>query len=118
MLILAEERAIFVQPFDRPGERIRVGRGIGPIWNDDSRELYYEGAEGLMAVSMTERAGKLEPGTARKLFALHTQGYVTDQPHNVEVAAHGQKFLVNAIVGDSDNVPLEVTVNWAAGLKK
>ncbi len=33
-------------------------------------------------------------------------------------AAHGQKFLVNAIVSDSDNVALEVTVNWPAGLKK
>jgi hypothetical protein len=27
-------------------------------------------------------------------------------------------FLVNAIVGDSDNVPLEVTVNWTAGREK
>jgi hypothetical protein len=43
---------------------------------------------------------------------------VGNQPHNVEVAAHGQKFLVNTIVGDSDNVPLEVTLNWTAALKK
>ena len=35
-----------------------------------------------------------------------------------EVAAHGQKFLVNTIVGDSDNAPLEVTLNWDAGLTK
>ena len=91
---------------------------MGPIWRDDSRELYYEGPEGLMAVPMSERAGALEAGTPQTLFPLHTQGYVTSQPHNVEVAAHGQKFLVNTIVGDSDNVPLEVTVNWAAGLKK
>jgi hypothetical protein len=33
------------------------------------------------------------------------------------VAAHGQKFLVNTIVGDSDNVPLEMTLNWMAELK-
>jgi hypothetical protein len=49
---------------------------------------------------------------------LCTQGFVGNQPHNVEVAAHGQKFLVNTIVGDSDNVPLEVTLNWTAALKK
>ena len=41
-----------------------------------------------------------------------------NQPHNFEVAAHGQKFLVNTIVGDSDNAPLEVTLNWTTGLKK
>ena len=57
-------------------------------------------------------------GTPQKLFAIRTQGNVVNQPHNVEVAAHGQKFLVNTIVGDSDNAPLEVTLNWTAGLTK
>jgi hypothetical protein len=34
------------------------------------------------------------------------------------VAAHGKKFLVNTILGDSDSAPLEVTLNWATGLEK
>jgi len=34
------------------------------------------------------------------------------------VAAHGQKFLVNTIVGDSDNDPLEVRLNWTTGLTR
>jgi hypothetical protein len=71
-----------------------------------------------MAVPMTERNGALVAGTPQKFFSIYTQGFVSNQPHNVEVAAHGQKFLVNAIVGDSDNVPLEVTLNWQTGLKK
>jgi hypothetical protein len=36
----------------------------------------------------------------------------------VEVAADGQRFLVNSIVGDSDNVPLEITLNWHEELKQ
>jgi hypothetical protein len=40
------------------------------------------------------------------------------KPHNVEVAAHGQKLLVNAIVVESDNQPLEVTTSWTTDLKK
>ena len=88
------------------------------MWRDDGRELYYEGPEGLMAVPLTERGGALEAGTPQKLFPIHTQGNVVNQPHNVEVAAHGQKFLVNTIVGDSDNAPLEVTLNWTTGLTK
>ena len=110
---------VFAQPFNRAGDRIQVSRGggIGPIWRDDSRELYYEGPDGLMAVEMTDRDGTLAAGMPQKLFALRTQGAVANQPHNVEVAAHGQKFLVNSIVGDSDNVPLEVTLNWTSGLK-
>ena len=119
-LTLPSGAEVFAQPFDRPGDRIQVSvkGGIGPVWRDDSRELYYEGPEGLMAVPMTERDGALEGGTPQKLFAIRTQGTVVNQPHNVEVAAHGQKFLVNTIVGDSDNVPLEVTLNWTTGLKK
>ena len=111
---------VFVQPFDRPGERYQISRtgGTGAIWRDDNRELYYEGTEGLMAVAISERGGALDVGTPQKLFPLHTQGYAFNLPHNVEVAANGQKFLVNTIVGDSDNVPIEVTLNWTAGLKK
>jgi len=41
------------------------------------------------------------------LVALGHLTYVPNQPHNVEVAASGQKFLVNTIVGDRDNVPIE-----------
>jgi eukaryotic-like serine/threonine-protein kinase len=111
---------VFVQPFDRPGDRIQASAagGSGAVWRDDGRELYYEGPEGMMAVPMSERNGALEAGMPQKLFALRTQGLVTNQPHNVEVGAHGQKFLVNTILGDSDNVPLEVTLNWTTGLKK
>ncbi len=67
---------------------------------------------------MTERDGALMAGTPQKLFTIRTQGLAVNQPHNFEVAAHGQKFLVNTIVGDSDNAPLEVTLNWTTGLKK
>ena len=111
---------VFAQPFDRPGERVQVSvkGGFGPLWRDDGRELYYEGPEGLMAVPMTERNGMLEAGTPQKLFSIHTQGLTVSQPHNVEVAADGQKLLVNTIIGDSDNDPLEVTLNWQTGLKK
>ncbi len=119
-LTLPSGTEVFAQPFDRPGDRIQVSvkGGFGPVWRDDGRELYYEGPEGLIAVPMTERAGTLEASTPQTLFSIRTPGNVVNQPHNVEVAAHGQKFLVNAIVGDSDNVPLEVTFNWMADLKK
>jgi hypothetical protein len=111
---------VFVQPFDRPGERIQVTRtgGIGAIWRGDSRELYYENGDRIMAVTMTERGGAVEAGTPQQLFTLHTQGTAPNSPHNVEVAADGQRFLVNAIVGGSDNVPIEVTLNWDVGLKR
>ena len=69
-----------------------------------------------MAVDMSDRGGTLEAGTPQKFFSPRTQG-APQSTHNVEVAARGEKFLVDSIVGDSDNVPLEVTLNWTSGLK-
>jgi serine/threonine protein kinase/Tol biopolymer transport system component len=105
---------VFVQPFDRPGERqqVSITGGIGPVWRADGRELYFEARGRLMAVTTADAGNKLEIGTPQKLFDIHTQWHAPNQPHNVEVAANGQKFLVNTIVGNSDNAPLEVTVNW------
>jgi hypothetical protein len=71
-----------------------------------------------LALTVIDRDGAPVPTTPQLLFPLRTQGFVTNQPHNVEVPANGQKFLVNTIVGDSDNAALEVTLNWTAGLKK
>ena len=111
---------IFVQPFDRPGDAQQVSRagGTGPMWRADGSELYYEGRDVLMAAATAERAGVLHVATPHPLFPIRTQGFTNNQPHNVEVAANGQRFLVNAIVGNTDDAPLEVTLNWAAGLKK
>jgi len=110
---------VFAQPFDRPGERQQVSSsgGFGPVWRADSRELVFETHGGLMAVTTSEGAGSLEIGTPQKLFAIQTPGLVPNQPHNVEVAANGQKFLVNVVVGGSGNVPLEVTMNWLSGAR-
>jgi hypothetical protein len=110
---------VFVQAFDRPGDRADIGKGFGPIWRDDSRDLYYESSDGvLMRDGIADRGNTVERTAPQTLFAVRTQGQVANQPHNVEVAAHGQKFLVNAIVAESDNQPLEVTTNWTADLKK
>jgi serine/threonine protein kinase/Tol biopolymer transport system component len=111
---------VFVQPFDRPGrpQQISTSGGIGPVWRADSRELYFEARGRLMAVATSEAGNSRDIGTPQKLFDIHTQWYVGNQPHNVEVAANGQKFLVNTIVGNTDNAPLEVTVNWIKALKK
>ena len=72
----------------------------------------------MMAVSISEADGGINAGPSQLLFPLHTQGQIPNFPHNVEVAEHGQKFLVNTVVGDSTNAPIEVTLNWTTRLKK
>ncbi len=111
---------VFVQPFDRPGGRQQVSTsgGFSPVWRGVGRELFFEATGQLMAAAISAHVDTLDVGTPQPLFEIHTQGFVNNQPHNVEVAANGQRFLVNSIVGDSDNAVLEVTLNWAKGLRK
>jgi hypothetical protein len=63
---------VFVQPFDRPGDRIQISRtgGTDPIWRADSRELYYDGTDGLMAVVMTERGARSTSARRTSLCTL------------------------------------------------
>jgi Tol biopolymer transport system component len=119
-VVLPSATEVFVQPFDRPGERrqVSVKGGVGAIWRDDGRELFYEGQEALMAVSIAGEAGSLKAGPPRKLFPIRTHGMLSTQPQNFEAGAHGQRFLVNTVVGETSNASLEVTLNWTAGLKK
>lgn len=119
-LSLPSGAEVFVQPFDRSAERQQVSStgGFSPSWRADGRELFFETHGGLMAVTTSDRAGSLEIGTPRRLFGILTQGLAANQPHNVEVADNGRRFLVSAIVGGSANVPLEVTLNWRSGLGK
>jgi hypothetical protein len=71
-----------------------------------------------MSVATSAVGDVLKVDTPQKLFDIHTLWYTSNQPHNIEAAASGQRFLVNTIVGNSDNAPLEVTVNWMKALKK
>ena len=73
--------AIFVQPFDRRGDRIQVSAngGIGPLWRDDSRELYddsrelyYEGLEGLIAAAVGESGAAELPSLAHRRRCLQS----------------------------------------------
>jgi serine/threonine protein kinase len=111
---------VFVQAVDGLERvRISVNGGFGAVWRGDGRELYYESGNGrLMAVPVDPSSSDLRPGTPVELFAIRTQGLGFNQPFNFEPSADGKRFLVNTVVGDSDNAPLEVIVNWPALLKK
>lgn len=119
-LNLPEGPQVFVQSVTG-STRVRVSSraGIDPTWRRDGRELYYESVDGkLMAVAVNSAADEFHANEPIELFAIRTQGLVTNQPHNFEPSADGQRFLVSTVVADSDNVPIELVVNWPALLEK
>jgi serine/threonine protein kinase len=117
---LPEGGEVFVQAVEG-STRVRISPrgGMGPVWRRDGRELFYESADGkVMAVPVDVDGDEFRAGTPVELFGIRTQGLVTNQPLNFDVTADGQRFLVNTVVGDTDNAPIEMIVNWTGLLKK
>jgi eukaryotic-like serine/threonine-protein kinase len=118
-LNLPDGPQVFVQSVTG-ATRVRVSSrgGFGATWRRDGREIYYESVDGkLMAVRVSGAGDEFHAEGPLELFAMRTQGRVTNQPRNFEPSADGQRFLVNTVVGDSDNVPVELVVNWPSLLK-
>ena len=67
----------------------------------------------MMAVPVKTGAS-FEPGTATRLFEVHTIGY---QPFDVSPDG---RFLINTPVEDAENTvtPITVVLNWQVALKK
>jgi len=108
---------VYLQPFRRPGERVRVSvdRGGQPEWRGDGRELFFRSLGGrLMAVDVKESAGALEVGLPTALFAiLHGPPY----SDRYAVSADGQRFLVQVPVERGSGDRLHVIANWASLLE-
>jgi len=116
---------IYVQRFqgaDSPklvGERRRISHngGNGPRWRRDGKELFFLSPDRqIMAVTVTPGT-ETEFGPPAALFQLPTS-YRTLAPIMLgfEVSPDGQQFLVP--VRKAVGAPLQVVVNWQAGLNK
>src|SRR6185369_16188111 len=115
---------IYVQPFqggDSPkldGLRIRVSRngGNAPRWRRDGKELFFLSPDREVMVVAVKQGAGIEFGPPAALFRLPTL-YRSWAPVTIayEVSPDGQKFLVP--VRKAAGAPLQVVINWQAGLK-
>jgi hypothetical protein len=109
---------VYVQPFRRPGERLRVSVDGGgqPKWRGDGKELFYRSAGGpLVAVEVREGADGLEVGLPTELFEV---GVVRrPQVDDYAVADNGQRFLVKIAVGEEAGDRIHVVTDWPSLLE-
>jgi serine/threonine protein kinase len=105
---------VYVQPFMRPGGRVRVSTNGGsqPRWRGDGGELFYLALDGTMMSVRT--ANPATPGVPRKLFQRRLA--VSTVEDQYDVTADGQRFLFVDPEGQS-NSRLTVLTNWPAALK-
>jgi Tol biopolymer transport system component len=95
--------------------------GVYPRWSADGRELFYMASDGwLMAVSIAGDA-MLSFGAPRRLFepkALYSGSFGPGREQQYAVSPDGQRFLINASVGEATVPPLLVVLNWQSSLKR
>ena len=107
---------IYVRPFLRSGEKVRVSvlRGDEPRWRRDGKEIVFVGEQSsLFAVPVTTTP-TFKAGTPQKLFSFKVGGGL-GVGH--DVTSDGKKLLV-IVAGKASNSSFPVIVNWPADLKK
>ncbi len=103
---------IYVRPFPGPGGKwkVSVAGGLAPRWRGDGREIFYVTPEGKIVAVPISSTPSFQQGPPVVLFSKLNNGW--------DVAADGQRFLVNALPEDTGSPPLTMLVNWTALLKK
>jgi eukaryotic-like serine/threonine-protein kinase len=116
---------IYIQRFqggDSPnliGERRRVSRSGGtfPCWRRDGKELFFFSSDRQIMAVAVKPAPEADFGPPTVLFRLPlTHPSLAPSPRPYEVSPDGKKFFAAIPKGGSQ--PLQVVVNWQAGLKE
>jgi len=107
---------VYVQSFPPSGDKFQISTAGGeePYWRRDGKELFFIAGKQLMAVDVNS-GPVFDRGVPKPLFEvlLETEA----RRSRYQVAANGQKFLVNLPLEPS-SAPVTVVTNWTAGLKQ
>jgi serine/threonine protein kinase/Tol biopolymer transport system component len=109
-----------VSPFPSGTSKWQVSRGGGePRWRQDGKELFYVSAEGKMMRVPVKMETTFEAGQPVALFQTHMRQPISAQDvFSYDVAADGQRFLVNTKVDTPNSAPLSIVLNWSAEMEK
>jgi eukaryotic-like serine/threonine-protein kinase len=121
------KREVYITSF--PGKtgkwQVSAGGGQSPRWRGDGKELFFLGADNatIMAVELDLKNSVPRIGTQKPLFPvrlalLSLQNRLGSNWDPFDVTADGKRFLVNSPDQPLAAEPINVIVNWDAGLKK
>ena len=92
--------------------------GQYPRRRGDSRELFFWAGNTLMAAAIDGTGPALRLGEVRRLFDVprRTVGYRGFGTDPYDVAADGQRFLINVLGEEEVAPPITVVTNWTTML--
>jgi Tol biopolymer transport system component len=113
---------IYVRPFPQAGAGkwpISTSGGTQPRWRRDGKELFYiSGDSKMMAVSVTTTPQFRKIENPRALFTAPVPAGGTGV-FRYDTARDGRKFLVDALVADSEHhAPITIVLNWPTLMEK
>jgi hypothetical protein len=116
-------REIYVRSFpDGAGGSWQISSegGIEPQWRGDGRELFFLGADKRMMAVPVTTDGAFRARTPMALFSteLDPLGLPITGRNQYQVAADGQRFLMNQPRGEGAPSPVTVLVNWPEAVKR
>jgi serine/threonine-protein kinase len=89
---------VYIRALDGNAAPVRISSDGGdhPMWRRDSRELFFlSPTDEFIAVDLSAFEGTRQPGAATKLFRMVVNDVIRDSYAPFDVAADGQRFLIN-----------------------
>jgi len=95
--------------------QVSAGGGCQPLWSNHGKELSYLTLSGKMMAVDVKAGAAIETSLPRELFAVPLR--VDPILNQYAVTADGRKFFVLENL-DEGPIPMNVTLNWNAGLAR
>jgi serine/threonine protein kinase len=111
---------IYVTQFPQKRGRwqISTAGGSQPWWRGDGKELFYLGPEQTLMSVAVRPGDAFEAGVPTALFKANFPSVVPAFWGNYVATDDGQRFLVAELLPAATATPINVVLNWTAGLRK
>jgi serine/threonine protein kinase/Tol biopolymer transport system component len=105
-------------PQKRGHWQVSTAGGTQPWWRGDGKEVFYLGQDQTLMSVAVRTGDAFEAAVPTALFKANFPPAVPAFWNNYVSTADGQRFLVSELVTEAAAAPINVVLNWTAGLKK
>jgi serine/threonine protein kinase/Tol biopolymer transport system component len=109
-------REVYVQPFPRGNGKWQISSSGGwmPAWRRDGSEIFFLSTEGTLMAARVHVGSTFAAETPGPLFSAKVRIFLGVSRRQYDVSTDGQRFLVNATLGDQAPVSITLVQNWTS----